>query len=32
LPAIVTEFGIGLITGLIVLAIVTLFKKIIGKK
>ena len=32
LPAIVTEFLIGLVIGLLVLGIVTLFKKIIGKK
>ena len=32
IPAIVTEFCVGLIVGGIVLAIVTLFKKIIGKK
>jgi predicted DNA repair protein MutK len=32
LPSIVKEFGIGLIIGLIVLGIVNLFKKMIGKK
>ncbi len=32
IPAIVTEFCVGLVVGGIVLAIVTLFKKIIGKK
>jgi predicted DNA repair protein MutK len=32
IPSIITEFSIGLIAGAIVLAIVTLFKKIIGKK
>ena len=32
LPVIVKEFSLGLIIGLIVLAIVNLFKKIIGKK
>lgn len=32
LPTVVTEFGIGLLTGLIALGVVTLFKKIIGKK